>query len=82
MYCGVNEFFFVYCNFFELNISAFAFAVYISYHFYSQGSIQPQFYINVKPYKKSTSTKRLGDEILQKTKELSVKNCGCMLPWL
>jgi hypothetical protein len=26
----------------------------------------------VKPYKKSTSTKRLGDEILQKTKELSV----------
>jgi hypothetical protein len=26
----------------------------------------------VKPYKKTTSTKRLGDEILQKTKELSV----------
>ena len=26
----------------------------------------------MKPYKKSTSTKRLGDEILQKTKELSV----------
>ena len=27
----------------------------------------------MKPYKKSTSTKSLGDEILQKTKELSVK---------
>jgi hypothetical protein len=28
--------------------------------------------MNVKPYEKSTSTKRLGDKILQKTKELSV----------
>jgi hypothetical protein len=28
--------------------------------------------MNVKPYEKSTSTKRLGNEILQKTKELSV----------
>jgi hypothetical protein len=28
--------------------------------------------MNVKPYEKSTSTKRLGDKILQKTKDLSV----------
>ena len=27
--------------------------------------------MNMKPYEKSTSTKRLGDKILQKTKELS-----------
>jgi hypothetical protein len=47
--------------------------IFFSYFFNSEGSIIPHFSINIKPYDKSISTKKLGDQIQQKTKDLSEK---------